>query len=136
MEISKISYKGDLRTEAVHLASGNQIITDAPVDNHGKGEAFSPTDLLSTSLGSCMLTIIGIAAKTHGFIFNEAEVKVSKFMGTQPRRVIKIGVEINIKNHQYSDKEKHIIINAAKTCPVAHSLHPEIVQEVQINFYD
>ncbi len=126
---SEIIYLGELRTEAKHIKSSQKIITDAPTDNNGKGAAFSPSDLLATSLGSCMLTIMGIVAERHNISLKNVEIKVTKVMSAEPRRVSEIHVEFNF-NEQYTDKEKTLLENAAKTCPVAYSLHPDIKQEV------
>ncbi len=129
MATSKITYTGELRTTSLHLKSGIEIITDAPVDNQGKGEAFSPTDLLATSLWNCMLTIVGIAARTHGFNIDGTTAEITKVMGENPRRVAEIIVDLQFPANGYSDKEKEIIERAAKTCPVAYSLHPDIKQQ-------
>jgi uncharacterized OsmC-like protein len=134
METLKIKYVGDLRTEAFHIASGANIITDAPLDNHGKGEAFSPTDLLCSALGSCMLTIMGIAANTHQFKLIGAEVKVTKIMVSQPRRVGEIIVDFHFPDLSFSDKQLKILEQAAYTCPVYLSLHPEIIKTIRFNF--
>ncbi len=128
-------YLGELRTEATHEKSGKVIITDAPVDNHGKGEAFSPTDLLAGSLGSCMLTLIGIAAETHGFNIDGTRVSINKIMASDPRRVSGVHIVFDFPETVYSDKVKRIIEKAALTCPVALSLHPEIEQNVSFNFF-
>jgi uncharacterized OsmC-like protein len=129
MKTAKVTYIGGLRTEAIHLASGTKIITDAPVDNHGKGQAFSPTDLMSTSLACCMLTIMGIAANTHGISIDGTIVEVTKVMAANPRRVAEIHLDIAMPNLAYNDKEKAILENAAKTCPVALSVNPSIIQK-------
>ncbi len=134
MATSKITYVGDLRTESVHLQSGVQIITDAPVDNHGKGEAFSPTDLLATSLGNCMLTVIGIAANTHGFDIDGATAEITKVMDVEPRRVVEVVVNLRFLANAYTGKEKAIIEKSAKNCPVAHSLHPDIKQKITFSY--
>jgi uncharacterized OsmC-like protein len=134
MTTIQIQYIGHLRTEAKHLRSGNIIITDAPVDNKGKGEAFSPTDLLAASFGSCMLTIMGIAADTHGFNIDGTQVNITKVMADNPRRVGEIIVELTFPKNDYSDKVKAIIENAAKTCPVAKSLHPDLKQTLIFNY--
>lgn len=134
MATSKITYTGDLRTTSVHLKSGKEIITDAPTDNQGKGEAFSPTDLLATSLGNCMLTIVGIAAKNHGFDIDGTTAEVTKVMAENPRRVIEIRINLQFPGNNYSDKDKAIIERSAKTCPVAHSLHPDIKQEITFSY--
>jgi len=134
MDIAKIIYKGKLRTEATHLKSGQSIITDAPVDNNGKGEAFSPTDLLSTSLGACMLTIMGIAANNHAIDLGHVEVIIGKHMGTDPRRVVQIDVKMQIQDNGLSEKNKKILENAALTCPVAKSLSAEINQNISFEY--
>lgn len=133
METAKTTYLGDLRTEAVHVRSGQKLITDAPVDNQGKGEYFSPTDLLATALGSCMLTIMGIAARTHGFNIDGTKVDITKVMGTNPRRVVEVIVELTFPRN-YNDKEKKIIEISAKECPVANSLHPDLKQSVVFRY--
>ena len=134
MATSKITYTGGLRTTSIHLKSGIEIITDAPVDNQGKGEAFSPTDLLATSLGNCMLTIVGIAARTHGFNIDGTAAEITKIMGENPRRVTEILVNLQFPANNYSDREKEIIERSAKTCPVAYSLHPDIKQAITFSY--
>lgn len=134
MATSKITYSGDLRTFSVHLQSGNEIVTDAPTDNQGKGEAFSPTDLLATSLGNCMLTIMGISARNHGFNIDGTTAEVTKVMADNPRRVSEIHISLKFPANSFSDKDKMIIEKAAKSCPVAHSLHPDIKQEISFNY--
>lgn len=134
METAHIKYLGDLRTEAIHLQSGNKIITDAPTDNQGKGEAFSPTDMVGTALGTCILTIMGISANTHQFDLVGTEVKITKVMQNNPRRIGEIKVDFYFPANNYSDKEIRLIKHAAKTCPVAHSLHPDLKQSVSFNF--
>jgi putative redox protein len=130
METIRTIYLGDLRTEATHVKSGQKIITDAPLDNQGKGEAFSPTDLLSASLGSCMITLMGIAARTHSIDFEGCSMKITKIMAANPRRVGEIQLEIHLEGKNYSEKEKAILERAALTCPVALSLHPDLKQTV------
>lgn len=134
MSTSKITYNGGLRTTSVHLRSGNEIITDAPVDNKGKGEAFSPTDLLATSLGNCMLTIVGIAANEHGFNIDGTTCEITKIMAENPRRVAEIVVDFRFPANAYSDKDKKIIERSAHTCPVMYSLHPDIKKNVSFNY--
>lgn len=131
MKISKVTYLGELRTEALHLASGSKIITDAPLDNKGKGQAFSPTDLLSTSLASCMFTIMGIAANTHNININGMSAEVTKIMATNPRRVGEIHITVTLPAISYTDKEKGILENAARTCPVALSVNSAIIQKIE-----
>ncbi|MFN3940610.1 MAG: OsmC family protein [Chitinophagales bacterium] len=126
MNVSKVKYLGDLRTEATHVRSGNKIITDAPPDNQGKGEAFSPTDLLVTSAASCMLTIMGIAARTHQIRMEGTTIEVIKIMADSPRRVAEMHAHLIIPDYGFSDKEKSILENAAKTCPVMLSLDREM----------
>ena len=130
MKTSRIIYKGKLRTEATHLLSGQSIITDAPLDNNGKGEAFSPTDLLSTSLGNCMLTIMGIVADRHQIIMDGTSADITKIMAAEPRRVSEIVIEIDMSSNKFNEKEKQLLENAARTCPVAKSLHPDLKQTV------
>ncbi len=132
MTTSKVTYQGNLRTQAIHLQSKNKIITDAPVDNHGKGEAFSPTDLLATSLASCMLTIIGIKAADMKVDVTGTTAEVTKIMSANPRRVSEVHVAITF-NKQLDDKTQKIFYNTALTCPVAKSIHPDIIQKVTID---
>ena len=134
MATIETSYLGELRTEAKHVLSGNTLITDAPLDNQGKGEAFSPTDLMSASLGSCMLTIMGIAAKEHGIDIDGSTCSITKIMAAEPRRVSEIQIRFNFPAIVYSDKQKIILERAAKNCPVAKSLHPDLVQSVSFNY--
>ncbi|MDR1437093.1 MAG: OsmC family protein [Candidatus Symbiothrix sp.] len=134
METVRTTYLGNLRTEAVHLQSGTKIITDAPADNCGKGEAFSPTDLFAASYASCALTIIGIAAQAHGFDIDGAIVKTKKVMGENPRRIIELAVEFTFPHNHYTEKERRIIEGAIKGCPVANSLSPEVKITRKLNF--
>lgn len=133
-ETISTNYLGELRTEAVHVKSGNKLITDAPPDNKGKGEAFSPTDLLATSLGSCMLTIMGISAREHGFNIDGTRVKIWKIMESDPRRVGEIKIELSFPKNNYSEKEKKFIEKAAYTCPVNLSLHPDLKKTIIFNY--
>lgn len=129
MITSKVTYIGDLRTQATHIQSQNTIITDAPKDNHGKGEAFSPTDLVATALASCMISIMGIVAKKDGMTPIEGvEALITKIMASDPRRISEIHITLIFPALNYSEKERKIYENAALTCPVAKSLHPEIKQ--------
>ena len=134
MKTSTIEYLGDLRTRATHLRSGEQFITDAPPDNKGRGEAFSPTDLLATSLGTCAVTIMGIAAREHGFDLTGTRIEITKVMESNPRRVGEVIVEFNFPNKDYSEKEKSIIRKAAYSCPVYQSLHPDLKKTYVFNF--
>ncbi|MDT0686175.1 OsmC family protein [Autumnicola psychrophila] len=126
---SRVIYKGGLRTEAEHLKSGSTIITDAPVDNHGKGEAFSPTDTVATALASCMLTVMGIKAENMEVDLTGATAAVTKTMAAEPRRISKIDVVIEFQS-DFQQKEKKILENTARTCPVLNSLHPEIEKNI------
>ena len=128
--ISKVKYKGDLRTEAVHLGSGSAIVTDAPVDNQGKGEAFSPTDLVATALGSCMLTIMGIVAKRDGIDIEDATAEVEKIMSKSPRRIGEIKVRLIFKG-PLNVIERGKLERAARTCPVSGSLHDELKETIE-----
>jgi len=130
--ISKVIYKGDLRTEAVHLKSGNVILTDAPTDNEGKGEAFSPTDLAATSLASCILTIMGIAAQKHDLDISGSKADVNKIMASNPRRIKTIEINITMPANDYSVKEKKILEAAAHHCPVAMSLSDNTKEVIKI----
>jgi putative redox protein len=133
---SKVSYTGNLRTEAIHIKSGSTIITDAPVDNNGKGEAFSPTDLMATSLASCMMTIMGIAARNHNIDMDNTEAEVLKIMGENPRRVTGINVKLIMPPMVYDAKAKSILIHAAENCPVMKSIHPDIEVNLDIVWYE
>lgn len=132
MTLIKTVYKGNLRTECTHLDSGSVIETSAPKDNNGDGLLFSPTDLFATSLGCCMLTIIGMSAKTHGFSIDGTTITTEKVMAANPRRVAEIIVKVEFpKGSNFSEKERKIIENAAKTCPVANSLDPAIKKIIE-----
>ena len=128
--ISKIEYMGELRTKAVHLRSGKAIITDAPVDNQGKGEAFSPTDLVATALGSCMITIMGIVAEREGIKFDGTIAEVEKVMATNPRRISEIIIKIKCIQKLNRD-ERDKLERAAKTCPVSGSLSENLKETVE-----
>jgi uncharacterized OsmC-like protein len=134
METVKATYTTQLRTINTHVRSSVELITDAPVDNQGRGESFSPTDLVATALGSCMLTIMGIAARTHGFNIDGTRVSTTKIMKEDPRRIGEIIVELTFPKENYTDKQKAIIENITRTCPVALSLHPDLKQTVILNY--
>lgn len=125
----KAKYLGDLRVECTHLASGTTIVTDAPVDNQGKGEAFSPTDLCATALASCAMTIIGIYAKQHDVDVTGTEISITKVMSANPRRIGKIEIVLDMPDRDYTDRQKAAIEHCADTCPVHLSLHPDVEQE-------
>jgi putative redox protein len=134
METAKTIYKGELRTEAMHMRSGNVIITDAPPDNKGKGEYFSPTDLVATALGSCIFTIMGIAAREHGFSIDGTTCSITKIMAENPRRIGEIKIDFDFKGREYTDKQKKILEYCVKTCPVALSLKDSLIQNVKLSF--
>ncbi len=124
---SQIIYDGNLRTVATHLQSGTVIETDAPTDNQGKGERFSPTDLVATALGNCMLTIMGIKAKDMNVNLDGTKIDITKIMMTDPRRIGEIKVIFNFPGNVKADeKQKTILERAAITCPVFESLHPDM----------
>jgi uncharacterized OsmC-like protein len=128
-------YLGQLRTEATHVASGNSLTTDAPLDNHGRGEAFSPTDLTSASLGSCMMTTMGIVAEREGIDLRGTTYEVTKHMQPSPRRIAKIEVAFTMKSAQpLTEAQQQKLRNTALNCPVALSLHPDIEQVVEFKF--
>jgi putative redox protein len=131
---STVVYEGDLRTTCTHLKSGSSFETDAPVDNNGKGEKFSPTDLMATSLGTCMLTVMGIKARTMGFDLNGLRVDVEKIMKSDPRRVGGINLTFHIPQNlsELDEKAVQIMKNTGNTCPVQFSLHPDI--EVNVDW--
>ncbi len=129
---SRISYEGKLRTVATHLQSNSIIETDAPVDNQGNGERFSPTDLVATALASCMLTIMGIKARDMQLPLEGTTVDITKVMIANPRRIGEIKVVINFGGQlQADEKQRQIFERAAMTCPVFESLHPEMKKDVQ-----
>lgn len=127
-------YKGDLRTESVHTRSGNAVITDAPVDNNGKGEAFSPTDLVCTALSTCMLTTMAIWAEREGIDLKGMHVEVIKIMASNPRKIAEIQVKLRKPNLVASPTQKDRLKEIAHTCPVALSLHDSVKQTIQFEF--
>lgn len=135
MQTASIVYNGQLRTTATHLQSGTVIETDAPVDNRGRGEKFSPTDLVATALGSCMLSIMGIKAMDNNWAIEGTKVSVQKIMGTDPRRITGVTIVFDFpEGHGLGEKERTILERAAHTCPVAMSVHPDIAQSVTFNW--
>ncbi len=132
---SVVNYLGNLRTESIHVSSNDRIVTDAPVDNNGKGEAFSPTDLVASSLSSCILTVIGIVSKKINYDLTNTKSSVRKIMGDNPRRIAEILVKIEFSKSADS-KTKTIIEKAALNCPVAKSLHPDIKQNISFIWPD
>ena len=132
---STVVYEGNLRTVCTHLKSGTEIETDAPTDNQGKGERFSPSDLLATSLGACMMSIMGIKARDMQVDLAGSKFEVEKIMKQEPRRVGGINLTFHFPDTlTVNDKQKTILENAAHTCPVIHSIHPDIKVNVQFNW--
>ena len=127
-------YIGELRTQSTHLKSSDVILTDAPVDNNGKGDAFSPTDLVASALCSCMTTVMGICAEKNNFELPKSTAQVTKVMESHPRRISKIIIEINFDKNNLSDQQIEKLIAVAKGCPVAQSLNSDLIQEVVFNF--
>ncbi len=133
MATIKTTYLGGLRTKATHLQSGTTILTDAPVDNKGKGEAFSPTDLLAEALAGCILTTMAIAADVHGIDMDNTTAEVTKVMAPNPRRVAEVIVNLQFPK-TYTDKEKTILEKAALGCPVHVSLHPDVKKTIDFGW--
>jgi uncharacterized OsmC-like protein len=129
-------YLGELRTEQVHVASGSTFQTDAPMDNHGRGELFSPTDTVCAALSACMMTLMGIAANTHKINIEGCRAEVTKSMASDPRRIESIKIRFYDFPVSLSQKEQVILERAARTCPVALSLHPELKQEISFDWPD
>ena len=127
-------YLGELRTHSTHIKSSDTIITEAPVDNNGKGNAFSPTDLVASALCSCMTTVMGICAEKNNFELPESTAYVTKIMESHPRRISKIIIEINFDKNNLSDQQTEKLVAVAKGCPVAQSLCSDLIQEVKFNF--
>ena len=127
---SKVTYKGGLRTKALHIQSGNSIVTDAPIDNQGKGEAFSPTDLVATALASCMLTIMGIVAERNSIELKGTTAEVEKIMGTMPRKISEIKIKI-LFNKSFDKKTKRKLESAALACPVSNSLNKNLEESIK-----
>ena len=134
MEKLNIKYEGNLRNTIVHVRSNSEIITDAPVDNNGKGSYFSPTDLLAASLASCILTIIGIAAEKNGFSINGSTADIEKHMQSNPRKVEEIAVNLQLRSQEFDEKQRQIIERAAKNCPVALTLGENVKQRISFTY--
>lgn len=134
MSTISATYTGNLRVESVHNQSGSKIVTDAPTDNHGKGEAFSPTDLCAAALGACAMTIIGLYAEKHNVDVTGAQMEITKTMSADPRRIGKLEVIFNMPDRPYTEKQKASIERAAHTCPVHLSLHPDMEQVFTFNW--
>ena len=134
MKTATVIYLGELRTENTHLRSGNKIITDAPVDNKGKGEAFAPTDLVATALADCIITIMGIRAEALGLDLKGTRLEVDKVMNENPRRIKEIIIDIFFPEIEISDKNKASLERIVDHCPVAQSLHPDVKQNIRIHW--
>lgn len=133
---AEVTYEGGLRTRARHVRSGLEIVTDAPVDNHGRGEAFSPTDLAATALASCILTVVGIAAASRDLDVAGMRAEVVKVMGGPPRRIAAVRIGLRVPARGYDAAARKVITAAAEACPVGRSLHPELRQELAITWGD
>lgn len=134
MATAKVHYQGNLRTQATHVKSDTQLITDAPTDNNGKGEAFSPTDLVATSLASCMITIMGIKARNKGINIDGIDSEITKVMSSNPRRISEIIISLKMPKSDISSEDQKLLEKVALTCPVALSLHPDIKQTITFNW--
>jgi putative redox protein len=133
MVTTKVTYLGELRTSSLHVQSGSEIISDAPRDNNGKGEAFSPTDTVANSLASCMFTVMGIKARDLGIDFSGSTADVTKIMASEPRRISEIHINFSM-NLSADEKTKTILERVANTCPVHYSLHPDIRKVITFNW--
>lgn len=133
MSTSKVKYLGNLRTENEHIKSGTKYITDAPLDNQGKGEAFSPTDTVATGLANCMITVMGIKARDMGVNMDGAIATVTKTMAADPRRISKIEITLEMPSG-IDERSRKILENTARTCPVMQSLHPDIEKLIDFNW--
>lgn len=131
---ARITYEGGLSCTATHLASGTPIVTDAPTDNHGRGLAFSPTDLLAAALGSCILTTMAIRARLSGWPEPGGTVEALKVMASDPRRVAELNLHINLTDPGYTPEQRQVLERIAYECPVARSLHPDLRQQVQLSW--
>ena len=129
----EIRYQGDLRTTAIHLDSGSEISTDAPKDNHGLGETFSPTDMVCTALASCILTIMAIAVEKNDIDIRNTTAIVKKTMGNKPRRIVKIEIDLTFPK-EYDSKTKTILERAAHNCPVHHSLSEKVEKDISFTY--
>lgn len=133
MAIISTSYLGDLRTEITHVQSGSKVFTDAPTDNNGKGESISPTDMVAAALGSCMLTLMALAARRMGIELKGTRVDIDKVMASDPRRIAEIRLDFHFPE-EYDDKSRKIIERAGETCPVGKSLHPDLKQVITYHY--
>lgn len=134
MNTSELIYQGELRTHATHPFSGYTITTDAPLDNHGKAQSFSPTDLVATALASCMVTTMAILLKNENIAFEGSKLEVRKIMQSQPRKIQKIEIDFWVKSKGLTDEQKTTIEKIAHNCPVALSLHSDLIQDVRFHY--
>jgi putative redox protein len=134
MNTSELVYQGDLRILATHIYSGTQIFTDAPLDNNGKAQSFSPTDLVATALACCMMTIMGIEANKHNIDLKDTKISVRKFMVPNPRRISKVEIRFNIPERTLTPEHKQMLEHAGRNCPVAKSIHSEIDQDIEFAY--
>ncbi len=133
MSTAKVTYLGNLRTENEHLKSGMKYITDAPTDNNGKGQAFSPTDTVATGLANCMITVMGIKAREMGVNMDGTTAEVTKTMAANPRRISKIEVVLHFPSG-IDQRSQKILENTGRTCPVMQSLHPDVEKDIVFNW--
>lgn len=134
MNTSELVYQGDLRTLATHVYSGTEMFTDAPLDNHGKAQSFSPTDLVAVALATCVITTIAIQTKQDQIQLEGSTLAVRKIMGSNPRRIVALELDVMIKNTSLSDDQKERLETIAHNCPVAKSLHPDIEQRIMFTY--
>ena len=134
MDTSTVHYLGELRTELLHIRSGQRLTTDAPVDNQGQGGAFSPTDLMATSLAACMITTMGIVARDKDIPLSGLKARVVKHMASAPRRIARIEIHMEMGGDRLDERQRSIMEHTARTCPVAQSLSPDVVQDIHITF--
>ena len=130
----EVFYEGNLRCKAEHIQSGTTLLTDAPLDNQGKGESFSPTDLLAIALGTCMATVMGIEANNLKVNLSGTQLHINKVMGISPRRVVEIKIDVTIPDENFTENQKNKLIEIGINCPVAKSIHPDIYQNIEFNF--
>jgi len=135
MDTALVTYLGELRTDALHVRSGQHFNTDAPVDNKGRGDAFSPTDLLATSLAACMITTMGIVANDKGIVLQGVKARVVKHMAAGPRRVQRVEVHLEMDGSTLGAAERELMEQTAHGCPVAVSLHPDLVQDIRFSYH-
>jgi putative redox protein len=134
LNTASVIYQGHLRTEATHLRSGSQFVTDAPIDNHGKGEAFSPTDLVSVALLSCMITTMALAAQGRGWDLGHVGGEVLKVMANAPRRIAELRIEITFTGNALDAEQRKLMEEIGLNCPVAKGLHPDMVQATEFHY--